>query len=105
MGDAIGKQQVAAAGVGGFMGIQGAIFGSVFFFALPMYFEWMREELPFISDIDFFSRYAGEVDLAIRGILVVVVLVWRPDGLAGRWQSGKKRLLLRFSEPKAGAVQ
>ncbi|GIS89731.1 hypothetical protein CM1200mP19_0620 [bacterium] len=70
-----------------------------------MYFEWMREELPFISDIDFFSRYAGEVDLAIRGILVVVVLVWRPDGLAGLWQSGKKRLLLRFSEPKAGAVQ
>jgi branched-chain amino acid transport system permease protein len=91
--------------VGGFMGIQGAIFGSVFFFALPMYFEWMREELPLISNIDFFSRYAGEVDLAIRGILVVVVLVWRPDGLAGLWQSGKKRLLLRFNDSRTGTVQ
>jgi branched-chain amino acid transport system permease protein len=91
--------------VGGFMGIQGAIFGSVFFFALPMYFEWMREELPLISNIDFFSRYAGEVDLAIRGILVVVVLVWRPDGLAGLWQAGKKRLLLRFNDSRTGTVQ
>ena len=91
--------------VGGFMGIQGAIFGSVFFFALPMYFEWMREELPFISDIDFFSRYAGEVDLAIRGILVVVVLVWRPDGLAGLWQSAKSRVLRKFQNSQAGAAQ
>tara|TARA_B110000438_G_scaffold291739_1_gene329100 strand:- start:1089 stop:2432 length:1344 start_codon:yes stop_codon:yes gene_type:complete len=90
--------------VGGFMGIQGAIFGSVFFFALPMYFEWMREELPFISDIDFFSRYAGEVDLAIRGILVVVVLVWRPDGLAGLWQSAKSRALRKFQNSQAGAA-
>jgi len=91
--------------VGGFMGIQGAIFGSVFFFALPMYFEWMREELPFISDIDFFSRYAGEVDLAIRGILVVVVLVWRPDGLAGLWQSAKNRVLRQFQNSQTGAAQ
>ena len=91
--------------VGGFMGIQGAIFGSVFFFALPMYFEWMREELPFISDIDFFSRYAGEVDLAIRGILVVVVLVWRPDGLAGLWQSAKSRALRKFQNSQAGAAR
>ena len=91
--------------VGGFMGIQGAIFGSVFFFALHMYFEWMREELPFISDIDFFSRYAGEVDLAIRGILVVVVLVWRPDGLAGLWQSAKSRVLRKFQNSQAGAAQ
>ena len=91
--------------VGGFMGIQGAIFGSIFFFALPMYFEWMREELPIISDIDFFSRYAGEIDLAIRGILVVVVLVWRPDGLAGLWQAMKKRALLRMQAPRRGVVQ
>ena len=86
------------------MGIQGANFGSIFFFAFPLYFEWMREELPFISDIDFLSRHAAEVDLAIRGILVVVVLVWRPDGLAGLWQSAKKRLL-RLHSSRTKAVQ
>ncbi|MGI9594985.1 MAG: branched-chain amino acid ABC transporter permease [Acidimicrobiales bacterium] len=72
--------------VGGFSSIQGAIFGSVFFWALPEWFKWAREEVWLIKDIDFLSRYPSEIDLAIKGVLVVVILVYKPDGLTGLWR-------------------
>lgn len=75
--------------VGGFSNIQGAIFGSVFFWALPELFEWGREELPILRDIAFLSDHASEVDLAIKGILTVIVLVYKPTGLSGIWNDSK----------------
>lgn len=75
--------------VGGFSNIQGAIFGSVFFWALPEFFEWAREEVPLIRDIKFLSDHPSEVDLGIKGVLTVMVLVLRPSGLAGIWSDSK----------------
>lgn len=75
--------------VGGFSSIQGAVFGSVFFWVLPEWFEWAREEVWLIRDIDFLTRYASEIDLAIKGVLVVVILVFKPDGLSGFWKDAK----------------
>lgn len=75
--------------VGGFSTIQGAVFGSVFFWVLPEWFKWAREEVWLIRDIDFLSRYASEIDLAIKGVLVVAILVFKPDGLAGFWKDAK----------------
>lgn len=75
--------------VGGFSSIQGAVFGSVFFWALPEWFKWAREEVPLISDIEFLSDHASEIDLAIKGLLVVIVLVFKPEGLTGVWKDAK----------------
>jgi branched-chain amino acid transport system permease protein len=75
--------------VGGFSSIQGAIFGSVFFWALPEWFKWARQEVWLIRDIDFLSDYPSEVDLAIKGFLTVIILVFKPDGLAGLWRDSK----------------
>ncbi|WP_420638882.1 branched-chain amino acid ABC transporter permease [Candidatus Poriferisocius sp.] len=75
--------------VGGFSSIQGAIFGSIFYWVLPEWFEWAREEVWLIRDIDFLSTYASEIDVAIRGVLVVIILVFKPEGLAGIWKDFK----------------
>ncbi|MGI9616774.1 MAG: branched-chain amino acid ABC transporter permease [Acidimicrobiales bacterium] len=75
--------------VGGFSSIQGAIFGSIFFWALPEWFKWAREEVWIIKDIDFLSDNASEIDLAIKGFLVVIILVFRPAGLTGLWKEAK----------------
>ncbi|MEM7286495.1 MAG: branched-chain amino acid ABC transporter permease [Actinomycetota bacterium] len=75
--------------VGGFSSIQGAIFGSIFFWALPEWFKWAREEVWLINDIDFLADHASEVDLAIRGFLTVIILVFKPTGLAGLWADSK----------------
>ena len=75
--------------VGGFSSIQGAVFGSVFFWALPEWFKWARTEVPLISDIDFLSDHPSEIDLAIKGFLVVLVLVFKPEGLTGVWKDLK----------------
>ncbi|WP_419850103.1 branched-chain amino acid ABC transporter permease [Candidatus Poriferisocius sp.] len=75
--------------VGGFSSIQGAIFGSAFFWFLPEWFKWAREELWFVRDIDFLSDNPSEIDLAIKGFLVVIILMFKPDGLAGLWKDVK----------------
>ena len=75
--------------VGGFSSIQGAIFGSVFFWALPEWFKWAREEVWIIKDIDFLSDHPSEIDLAIKGMLVVIILVYKPEGLTGVWNDVK----------------
>ena len=76
--------------VGGFSSIQGAIFGSVFFWALPEWFKWAREELWLIKDIGFLSDFPSEIDLAIKGVLVVIILVFKPEGIAGLWADAKQ---------------
>jgi branched-chain amino acid transport system permease protein len=75
--------------VGGFSSIQGAIFGSIFFWALPEWFEWARAEVWIIRDIDFLSDYASEIDLAIKGVLVVLILAFKPEGLTALWKDAK----------------
>ncbi|MDE0238526.1 MAG: branched-chain amino acid ABC transporter permease [bacterium] len=75
--------------VGGFSSIQGAIFGSAFFLFLPEWFEWAREELWFVRDIDFLSKHHGSIDYAFKGFLVVIILMFKPDGLAGLWRDFK----------------
>lgn len=71
--------------VGGFSSIQGAIFGAVFFHAMPELTKWIRSEAPVLRDIDYLRTHSGEIDLLIFGALVVLVLTTRPDGLAGLW--------------------
>jgi ABC-type branched-subunit amino acid transport system permease subunit len=53
----------------------------------PVFFDWARADVPIIKDIKFLQDFANETNLAIFGILIIVVLVLRPTGLAGIWTS------------------
>jgi branched-chain amino acid transport system permease protein len=75
--------------VGGFSSIQGAIFGALFFHAMPEVTSWLRSEAPVLRDVEFLQDHAGEIDLLIFGFLVVIVLMTKPDGLAGLWRDVK----------------
>ncbi len=75
--------------VGGFSTFQGAIMGAFFFYLAPVLFDWIREDTPGIRDVDFLQNYANELNLAIFGVLIIMVLITRPTGLAGIWQSIK----------------
>jgi branched-chain amino acid transport system permease protein len=89
--------------VGGFSSIQGALFGSIFFWTSPQLFQWAREEWPVVRDIKFFNDHPNEIDLAVKGILVVLILVNKPDGLTGLWRDSKASVLMRFSGKEAAA--
>lgn len=75
--------------VGGFSTTQGAVFGAFFFYMFPAFFDWARSDWPVLRDIGFLQDYANEINLAGFGILIIVVLVLRPGGLAGLWKSSK----------------
>jgi branched-chain amino acid transport system permease protein len=75
--------------VGGFSSTQGAIFGAFFFYLVPVFFDWLRAEAPIIQNIGFLQSYKNETNLMVFGILIVIVLVLRPSGLHGMWQSTK----------------
>ena len=88
--------------VGGFSSIQGAVFGSVFFWALPEWFKWAREELWLVRDIGFLSDYPSEIDLAIKGFLVVIILVFKPEGLTGVWRDTKTGVAKLYQRAAGG---
>lgn len=75
--------------VGGFSSFQGAVFGAFFYYLIPVLFDWARSEVPGVRSIDFLQDYAAETNLAIFGVLIIVVLVFRPTGLTGIWASVK----------------
>ena len=75
--------------VGGFSTMKGAVFGAFFFYLAPVYFEWANSQLPGLRSIALLQRYENEVNLAIFGILIIIVLVLRPGGLAGIWNAIK----------------
>lgn len=75
--------------VGGFSSIQGAIFGAVFFHAMPEFTSWVRTDAPVIKNVDYLQDHGGEIDLLLFGVLVVLVLMTKPAGLTGLWRDVK----------------
>ncbi len=75
--------------VGGFSTIVGGVLGAFFFFLAPIIFEWLRAA-PALDNIGFINTYAAQLDLAIFGFLVIIVLVFKPAGLAGIWADIKR---------------
>lgn len=75
--------------VGGFSSIQGGVFGAFFYYAFQELTKWGRKELPLIKEVGWINKYGAELDLAIFGALIVVVLVARPDGLTWVWRQTK----------------
>jgi branched-chain amino acid transport system permease protein len=71
--------------VGGFGSIQGAIFGTFFFNSTTVLISWLTQNAPGISSISFLQTNAADVELAVFGLLVVLILMFWPSGLAGAW--------------------
>lgn len=78
--------------VGGFSSVQGAIFGAFFFYVAPPLIQWLFENGPGVSSISALQTYNSEVDLLIYGVLIIVILIFQPAGIAGIWQSFRRRL-------------
>ena len=75
--------------VGGFTTMQGAVLGAFFFYLTPVLLKWAFVQMPGLRSIGFLRTYAEQTNLALFGILVIVILVVRPSGLTGMWQSTK----------------
>jgi len=75
--------------VGGYATMRGAVFGAFFFYLAPLLFRWGTVNTPILRDIDVLQRYESETHLAIFGILIILILVLRPAGLVGVWDSIK----------------
>lgn len=73
--------------VGGFSSLQGAVFGAFFFQSLPVITKWARAEVGVIKDIKFVTKHGPIIDNMIFGALIVIVLVFKPEGLSGVWRS------------------
>ncbi len=75
--------------VGGFSTIIGGVFGAFFFFFVPMFFEWVRG-WGVIESIVWVKRNGANIDVGIFGVAIIVVLVFKPEGLAGVWSDVKR---------------
>lgn len=69
--------------VGGLGSIGGAVAGAVFVTALPLLLDKFSPLLPFLAAAGSDGYTPGIVAQMIYGAAIVVVIVWRPDGLAG----------------------
>ncbi len=69
--------------VGGLGSIQGAIFGALFVRLLPQFIAIVRDDLPFGI-----GRLPG-LEPSLFGLVLVLVILFQPDGINGLWQKAK----------------
>ncbi len=62
--------------VGGLASVEGSIMGAAFVILMPQIFSWYKELVP-----------------VVFGVTILLVLIFEPQGLSGRWM--KTRLYLR----------
>ena len=75
--------------VGGFSTIFGGVAGAFFFYLGPVLFEWTRD-IPMFENIVWLQRNGANIDLAVFGGAIILVLVFKPEGLAGFWADIKR---------------
>ena len=69
--------------VGGLGSIPGAIFGAIFVSLLPVVLSILRDVLP-----GFIAEQPG-LEPMLFGIIIVIFIIFEPDGINGRWQKLK----------------
>lgn len=67
--------------VGGFSSLAGGVIGAFFFYVTPLVIAWLLKTVPGVSSIQFLQANNSEINLGLFGLLIVVILVWRPGGL------------------------
>jgi branched-chain amino acid transport system permease protein len=75
--------------VGGFSTILGGMLGASFFFIAPLWLEWIRG-WGFIEGVDWIKKNGANLDVGLFGLAIIVVLVFKPEGLAGLWSDLKR---------------
>lgn len=83
--------------VGGLGSMQGAVFGVFFFYGVRDVLGWALVSVPGLNSVQVLQRYPSELNLALFGVLIILILVLRPDGLAGMYQATMQRLARRMS--------
>ena len=69
--------------VGGYASLAGGVVGAFFFYITPLFIQWLLRTLPVISDIAVLQKHYSSINLGLFGFLIVLILIRRPDGLAG----------------------
>ena len=64
--------------IGGVRSLAGAIWGAMVFVSIPQFISLLRDHLPATLS------HAAGFDLVALGLVIVVVVVFRPQGIAGR---------------------
>lgn len=84
-------QYVAMLIIGGLGSITGALLGALFVTLLPYFVEWATAVLPLPSNI---SSLVFAINQAVFGIVMVIFLIFEPQGLIGIWQRLQNYFLL-----------
>lgn len=81
-------QYLAMIVVGGMGSVAGAIIGSAFVMSLPLLLQVAAADLP-IFTTSFSSSHLAKY---IYGLAIILVLIFKPDGIIGMWDSAVSRL-------------
>jgi branched-chain amino acid transport system permease protein len=79
--------------VGGFASVQGSILGALFVTLVPLYLDWFTRQA--FADSQLVQNNSSAINAVIFGALIVIVLRYQPDGIAGIWQAVRRRILER----------
>lgn len=84
-------QYVAMVIIGGIGTILGAVLGAVFVVLLPYVVEWLTAALPMLASI---SGVVFAINHTVFGVVMVLFLLFEPQGLVGMWQRSQNFFLL-----------
>jgi branched-chain amino acid transport system permease protein len=99
-------QFIAMIIIGGMGSTGGAIAGAFFVTLLPSIVSQSIAQLPTgAGAVEFLQQNLGDIQLIVYGALVVVFLIWRPDGLAGLLKRFTTRRQPPAVEAPAGAAE
>jgi branched-chain amino acid transport system permease protein len=85
-GMALSMQFLAMIVIGGLGSVGGAIAGAAFVTSLPLVIQDISEYIPFVSNSPG-GVSASHLSSYIYGAAVILVLIFKPSGLAGIWES------------------
>lgn len=88
----VGIEFVAMIIIGGLGSISGAVAGAIFITMLPQWVDALSHELagilPFLSD--FLIENKAAIDVGLYGLVVVIFLLFKPDGIMGFYHDVKR---------------
>lgn len=81
--------------IGGMGSLLGAVLGVLVWQMLPQILQTLSQTVDPSTPVfgDLFGRYQGQVVLLLLGLLVIVIMLFKPAGLSGLWEAIKRGVL------------